>query len=405
MIRVGGFTSRIAIRQIQFAPKPTLSISRSLTTTQHNVTCNTPDMLSVNDKSVPSSSASSKFTATSIPQAPFPIFTTVVDFRKWRKEQMKKDKKVGFVPTMGALHEGHLALVKESLRENDETVVSIFVNPAQFAPTEDLSSYPRTMESDIAALNRLSSTMPNHKQISAIFAPTVSEMYPSPDGKPFTQVVSDQIGAFVEVAGLQHKMEGSSRPTFFRGVATVVTKLFHIVQPDQAYFGQKDIQQAILLRRLVSDLLFAHPPSPEALRIMPTTRDPIDGLALSSRNAYLTQKSRSHATILYKALCAGQKAWNENPGDIHATLHAARQEAKQCAIEADKDGIDLDILYIDLNDPVDLNNLENRRGKSILDPQTIRQRGAILSGAALIKEGHNGRVTRLIDNFLLGFKL
>lgn len=128
-------------------------------------------------------------------------------------------------------------------------------------------------------------------------------------------------------------------------------------------------------------------------------------MALSSRNAYLTQKSRSHANILYKALCAGQKAWNENPGDIHATLQAARQKAKQSAEEADKDGIDLDVLYIDLNDPVDLNNLENRRGKSILDPQTIRQRGAILSGAALIKEGHNGRVTRLIDNFLLGFKL
>lgn len=400
-----GFSSRIASRQIRLASKPIFNTSRSLTTAQHNVTSNTPTMTSVNGQSMPSSSTSQKRTPASLPKAPFPIFTTVADFRKWRKEQMKQDKKVGFVPTMGALHEGHLALVKESLRENDETVVSIFVNPAQFAPTEDLSSYPRTMESDIAALNRLASTMPNHKQISAIFAPTVTEMYPSPDGKPFTQVVSDQIGAFVEVAGLQHKMEGSSRPTFFRGVATVVTKLFHIVQPDQAYFGQKDIQQAILLRRLVSDLLFAHPPSPEALRIMPTTRDPIDGLALSSRNAYLTQKSRIHANILYRALCAGQKAWDENPGDIQSTLQAARQKAKEIAEEADKDGIDLDILYIDLNDPIDLDNLENRRGKSIIDPQTTSQRGAILSGAALIKEGHNGRVTRLIDNFLLGFKL
>lgn len=289
--------------------------------------------------------------------------------------------------------------VEKSLNETDVTVVSIFVNPAQFAPTEDLSSYPRTLASDINSLCSLKRS----DGIGAIFVPNVLEMYPSPDGKPFTQHVEEQTGAFVEVAGLQHKMEGASRPTFFRGVATVVTKLFHVVQPDLAFFGQKDIQQAILLRRMVSDLLFTFPPDAQSVRVIPTVRDEKDGLALSSRNAYLTKRSRPHANILYRSLNAGEETWQRTKGDVAATLQNARSVAGHLAEEAQKDHIHIEVLYIDLNDPISLENLEN-----LSDASTTKARsgpGAILSGAALIREGAEGKVTRLIDNVLLGFTL
>jgi pantoate--beta-alanine ligase len=280
--------------------------------------------------------------------------------------------------------------------------VSIFVNPAQFAPTEDLASYPRTLSSDIEALSSLHSTT---GRISAIFAPTVAEMYPSPDGQPFTQHVKDQVGAFVEVQGLQNEMEGFSRPTFFRGVATICTKLFHIVEPDLAYFGQKDIQQAVILRRLISDLLFSHPPSSKAIRVIKTTRDAKDGLALSSRNAYLTKKSRRHASILYKALSSARKVWEEKERStitrelVQSTLLAANEKVQEAVKAAQADDVSFEVLYISLNDPITLQDL------SLKVDTPIENRGAILSAAALIKEGQQGRVTRLIDNFLLGFSM
>lgn len=207
------------------------------------------------------------------PAAPFPIFTNIKDYRKWRRGVQRsailsssshasssssssveaeaspaelaaeaQAGSVGFVPTMGALHAGHLDLVRRSLRDNRHTVVSIFVNPAQFAPTEDLASYPRTLESDIAALVQLekevkgsssvSTAQGNGGKISAIFCPDVREMYPPLPGTqtPFTQNVSQQQGAFIEVQGLSSVLEGKSRPGFFRGVATVVTKLWHVVE-------------------------------------------------------------------------------------------------------------------------------------------------------------------------------
>jgi pantoate--beta-alanine ligase len=283
-------------------------------------------------------------------------------------------------------------------------VVSIFVNPAQFAPTEDLSSYPRTLSSDIESLTTLQSL---NGGVSAIFAPTVSEMYPSPNGQPFTQHVKDQVGAFVQVQGLQDKMEGSSRPTFFRGVTTICTKLFHIVEPHFAYFGQKDIQQAVILRRLVSDLLFSYPPSAEAVRVIKTTRDQNDGLALSSRNAYLTEQCRNHAAILYKSLCSAKEVWDNGmkeseaiSGDlIRATLLAANQTAQEAVRAARKDDVSIEVLYISLNDPVTLQDLSRH------PEATMNNRGAILSAAALIKQGREGQVTRLIDNFLLGFAM
>ncbi|CBQ71118.1 probable pantoate--beta-alanine ligase [Sporisorium reilianum SRZ2] len=359
-------------------------------------------------------SSSSMFQSSSdspVANSPIPIFTTVSDYRAWRAQATKHDKSVGFVATMGALHDGHLKLVKASLEENDCTVVSIFVNPAQFAPTEDLASYPRTVESDISKLASLSFTTPSgqERRVDVAFVPSVKEMYPN----GFTQVVADQVGAFIEVKGLSHQMEGGSRPTFFRGVATVVTKLFHIIQPDNTYFGQKDIQQSIVLRRLVSDLVFSHPPSPDHLRVVPTGRDPTDNLALSSRNAYLTPDSRQVAPVLYRALKTGQDVWEQphwteatKEQRIRSTLDSARaivlEQAEQCKRDAKHVNLKLD--YISLNHPKTLENLEQGLAEKGANAVDVSQ-GAILSGAALVSQGDGGKVTRLIDNLLLGFKL
>lgn len=343
-------------------------------------------------------------------ESTIPILTTVSDYRAWRLQATKDGKSVGFVATMGALHDGHLELVRASLRENDYTVVSIFVNPAQFAPTEDLASYPRTLESDMHKLASLShSTSSNLRRVDVAFVPSVKEMYPN----GFTQIVADQIGAFVEVKGLSHQMEGGSRPTFFRGVATVVTKLFHIIQPDRAYFGQKDIQQSVILRRLVSDLVFSHPPSAEHLRVIPTGRDPTDNLALSSRNAYLTADSRQVAPVLYRALKTGQDVWDQphwtskdTAERIRQTLQKARAVVLQQAAQCQKDGkgVELKLDYISLNHPKTLQNLEELLEQD--GPHAIHVgEGAILSGAALVSQGQGGKVTRLIDNLTLGFKL
>lgn len=180
------------------------------------------------------------------PSSPWPIFSRVAEYKSWRRQCRRAaileshnngnsdqdDATVGFVPTMGALHAGHLDLVRHSLAENKHTVVSIFVNPAQFSPTEDLSSYPRTLESDLISLRQLEAETSSSGRIAAILCPDVRDMYPPLPGTdtPFTQDVSQQQGAFVEVKGLGDVLEGRSRPGFFRGVATVVTKLWHIVE-------------------------------------------------------------------------------------------------------------------------------------------------------------------------------
>ena len=218
------------------------------------------------------------------------VFDSVAAYREWRRQAYEEKKSVGFVPTMGALHEGHASLgtsspltlthrvtsdllysktVRKSLENNDLTVVSIFVNPAQFAPHEDLTSYPRTLPHDLDILRSLSATTHSSttRKPNAVFLPSVHDMYPS----GISQDVNAQKGTFVEVKGFSHQMEGTTRPTFFRGVATVVTKLFNIIEPTRAYFGQKDIQQALLLKRLTRDLLMAHP-LPENLAIVPTVR-------------------------------------------------------------------------------------------------------------------------------------
>ncbi|MBL7210444.1 MAG: pantoate--beta-alanine ligase, partial [Candidatus Omnitrophica bacterium] len=183
---------------------------------------------------------------------------------------------VGFVPTMGALHEAHLGLIRRAQRDNDFTVVSIFVNPAQFAPAEDFKKYPRDIKGDARLCKK--------EGVDILFCPTVKEMYP------------EDFSSFVEVKGLSGVLCGKSRPGHFRGVATIVTKLFNIVSPDVAYFGQKDAQQALIIKRLVRDLNL-----PVKIKVLPIIRDK-DGLALSSRNRYLSGAERKDASVLFSAL-------------------------------------------------------------------------------------------------------
>ena len=205
-----------------------------------------------------------------------PVASTIAEVRKAIESARRADKRIGFVPTMGALHAGHAALIRASRAESDFTVVSIFVNPIQFGPHEDFARYPRNLQADRELCAAVGTDV--------IFAPTPEEMYP-----PISRT-------FVEVAGLQDVLCGRSRPGHFRGVATVVLKLFHIVQPHHAYFGQKDGQQVAIIRRMIADLNL-----PIGLRVLPTVREP-DGLAMSSRNRYLDPTQRMNATCLIRAL-------------------------------------------------------------------------------------------------------
>lgn len=281
----------------------------------------------------------------SLPPSPIPLLTSVASYRQWRQKAFEERKSVGFVPTMGALHDGHLSLVQKSLAENDLTVLSIFVNPAQFAPHEDLATYPRTLPRDLELLTAQQVTVGEVvRKASAVFLPRVQDMYPS----GISQDVSAQKGTFVEVKGYGHQMEGASRPTFFRGVATIVTKLFNAVQPTNAYFGQKDIQQALLLRRLCKDLLFPNP-EPDHVHIVPTSRDPIDGLALSSRNVYLSANERRLAPVLFRALRYAESAWS-NGECKDQCIEKAIAVVDQVKKQADLDGVDMRLDYIEMND-------------------------------------------------------
>jgi len=195
----------------------------------------------------------------------------------------------GLVPTMGYLHEGHLSLVRRARAENDQVAVSIFVNPTQFGPHEDLARYPRDLERDLSLLAPL--------EVDLVFVPPVSEMYPS------------GFQTAVTVEEVARPLEGAARPGHFRGVATVVCKLFNIFQPDRAYFGQKDAQQVVVIRRMARDLDFDL-----EIVVCPTVRE-ADGLALSSRNVYLNPEERRAATVLFRALSAAQAAWQAGERD------------------------------------------------------------------------------------------
>ena len=198
---------------------------------------------------------------------------------------------IGLVPTMGALHEGHLSLVRASQAECGLTVVSIYVNPSQFGPKEDYRRYPRDLEEDLGMLGRCGQPSP------VVFSPTDEAMYPP------------GFSTWVEVGGVTEPWEGCFRPGHFRGVATVVLKLLNVVLPDKAYFGQKDYQQVSVIRRMVEDL-----DVPVTIRVQPTFREP-DGLAMSSRNAYLSPPQRQHALVLWKSLCLARELAEQGERD------------------------------------------------------------------------------------------
>jgi len=206
---------------------------------------------------------------------------------KWLRRQLAEP--VGFVPTMGYFHEGHLALVRRARAENPAVVVSIFVNPTQFGQQEDFTSYPRDPQHDLARLEE--------EKVDIVFMPSVAEMYPP------------QFNSWVEVSKVTERLEGTSRPGHFRGCATVVAKLFNIIQPTRAYFGQKDGQQAIVIKRMVAELNI----NLEIVTV-PTVREP-DGLAMSSRNTYLNPEQRQAAVVLYQALCLAQQLWSQGETD------------------------------------------------------------------------------------------
>ncbi|KAL4401645.1 pantoate-beta-alanine ligase [Malassezia pachydermatis] len=344
-----------------------------------------------------------------MPGVPVRTFENAQVFRAWRRTILHSNKTVGFVPTMGALHEGHLQLVDASLQANDYTVVSIFVNPAQFAPHEDLSTYPRTLHHDLEQLGQREAAA-NVSGSLVVLVPQVSDMYPH----GITQNVDEQVGAFIEMAGLSQYMEGTTRPTFFRGVATIVTKLFNLVLPDHAYFGQKDIQQAIIIRRMVDDLLFTFPMGAERVHIVPTVRDPKDSLALSSRNKYLDTHGRQVAPLLYRALSQGKQVWESMQAQgvpraerVHATLAAAQSIVTEATALPDQVArVQLD--YVSLNDPRTLQVLSVSTASPMESAEAdSSDPGAILSGAMWVYNHANDEkpAARLIDNVLLGFSL
>ncbi len=262
---------------------------------------------------------------------------------------MKNPSSVGFVPTMGYLHNGHLALVKQARAENSAVVVSIFVNPTQFGPTEDFKTYPRDTERDLAMLQK--------EKTDIVFMPSPEEMYP------------ERFSSWVDVEKITDRLEGSHRPGHFRGVATVVAKLFNIVEPTRAYFGQKDAQQVLVIQKMVKDLNMNL-----AIVVSPTVREG-DGLAMSSRNIYLNPQERQAATVLFKALTLAQSLWKKGERDaetVRRQMTSLISEEPLAKIE-----------YV-----------------SIADAQTLEELPEI-DRLALVSLAVKIGKTRLIDNILL----
>jgi len=247
---------------------------------------------------------------------------------EWMKQVARQARSegriVGLVPTMGALHEGHLSLVRAAQQQCSPVVVSIFVNPTQFGPSEDFSKYPRPIEKDRALLEELN--------VDCLFAPTPADMYP------------DGFRTHVEVSGISERYEGRSRPGHFRGVATVVLKLFEIVQPNFAYFGRKDAQQARIVRQMVRDLNLD-----TEIVVCPIVREP-DGLAMSSRNAYLSADDRRRATVLHRSLDAARREILGGERDAVRLLGRIREVLKSEPAEPDY----LDLVDADTFEPVAL---------------------------------------------------
>jgi pantoate--beta-alanine ligase len=279
-------------------------------------------------------------------------------------------RRLGLVPTMGALHEGHLSLVRAARAGSDVVAASIFVNPTQFGPNEDLAKYPRSFERDCKLLER--------EGVELLFAPSVEEMYP-PRGDGTARTAQDQNLAdgsvrpagvtWVTVEGLSDRLDGRSRPGHFRGVTTVVAKLFHVVEPDAAFFGQKDAAQVAIIRRMVRDLNL-----PVEIVVCPIVRE-ADGLAMSSRNAYLDPEQRKRALVLHRSLLKVQALAEAGERDAAKLLAVGREElAREGSARQD---------YFEIVDPDTLNPVVNTSG------------GALVAVAAYFGS------TRLIDNILL----
>jgi pantoate--beta-alanine ligase len=275
--------------------------------------------------------------------------STIESMRASCRAERSGGKRLGFVPTMGALHEGHLSLVRAARASCDVVAASIFVNPTQFGSNEDLAKYPRNFERDRALLEG--------EGVGLLFAPSVEEVYP-----PGTIT-------WVTVEGLSDKLDGASRPGHFRGVTTIVAKLFHIIEPDAAFFGQKDAAQFAIIRRMVRDLNFS-----VEIAACPIVRE-ADGLAMSSRNAYLDAQQRKQALVLHRSLMSVKKLWEGGERDGAKLAAAGREE-----IAAEK-SVRIDYLEI-----VDAGNL---------DPVENAAKGALVAVAAFVG------TTRLIDNILL----
>lgn len=302
------------------------------------------------------------------------VFRSLQQVRDWRHQCYLRKEKVGFVPTMGALHAGHCSLVAQSLKDNDRTVVSIFVNPSQFAPHEDLESYPRTLDSDLEVLESF-----EDKQIDAVFVPMKSEMFPS----GITTDLAKQRGAFVSVLGCSEQLEGVKRPQFFRGVATIITKFLNVVKPTNIYFGQKDAQQCVVIKNLVKDLLFD-----VIVKIMPTLREP-NGLAMSSRNAYLSPEVREKCGFIFKSLEAGKQLYEkESATGRSVSSDVLIQHMKGVMSETD---IDFELEYLAISHPDTLDNLD------FIRPEV----GALISTALTVPKQDSNERARLIDNVLL----
>ncbi len=274
------------------------------------------------------------------------LIKTVVDMRQVR---LRLTEPVGFVPTMGYLHAGHISLIRQAKLDNSSVVVSIFVNPIQFDADEDFDRYPRNLERDLSQLQK--------EGVDVIFVPSMAEMYPT------------YFSSRVEVDNITQRLEGASRPKHFSGVTTVVVKLFNIIQPTRAYFGRKDIQQAIVISKMVVDLNMNL-----IIITLPTVREP-DGLAISSRNSYLNTKERKAALVLYQSLMLAKKLWQQGERDTETLRCEMLRFIRKEPLAA--------IDYISVADP-----------KTLVEREEVKP-PTLVSLAVKIGE------TRLIDNVVL----
>jgi pantoate--beta-alanine ligase len=277
------------------------------------------------------------------------VIRTIHEMRSASRAARVAGKCLGLVPTMGALHEGHLSLVRAAKEQCDAVAVSIFVNPLQFGPQENFAKYPRTFERDCELLEK--------EAVDFLFAPAAEEMFPP------------RAVTYVTVEGLSEKLCGRSRPGHFRGVTTVVSKLFHIVEPDAAFFGQKDAAQATIIRRMVRDLNF-----PVEIVVGPIVREP-DGLAMSSRNAYLGPQQRRAALVLFRALTEVRNRFDQGERNAGKLIAAGKQEFRT------EPAVRLDYL-------------------EIVDPETLEPRLSVSDRSLIAVAGFVGS-TRLIDNITL----